>query len=181
MGSAACAVDQLISGKRLRLVDRAGNASGRRLRRTSRDAAISAPVVGSTADPTVVGATVRIVHPFRGEEDMHALPAAGWTARGKPAGSRGYTYRDRDRVYGPCTHADLEDGKLDVSCRGAPLGYTLDELDQQGLVAAFSLGSDSVLCMRFGGNVRRDQSTASRRTAVFSARNAPAPANCALP
>ena len=67
-----------------------------------------------------------------------------------------------------------------MNCRGAPLGFTLDESRQEALVAAVALGTDSVLCMRFGGKISRDQSTAHRSVAIFSARDAPAPSRCTL-
>jgi len=180
-GTDACAVDQPVSGKRLRLTDRARNPDRRRLRLISRDRTIVAPTAGGPGDPTRWGATIRVVHPLRGEEDAHDMPAAGWSARGTPARPEGYVYRDPGGTLGPCTRAELRDGKLDVSCRGAALRFSLDEARQEALVADVSVGSESVLCMRFGGTVRRDQSTADRAAAVFSARDAPAPAICALP
>lgn len=180
-GTRACATDRPVRGKRLRVTDRASNPDRRRLRLLSRDPAIHAPTPGGPADPTLVGATVRLAHPFRAESVEIPLPPAGWTAKGSPPGSKGYLYRDAAANHGPCRRAQIRDGKVDVSCKGADLAFTLDEPSQTELVAAVELGADSVLCMRFGGTVRRDDGTAARSTAVFSARDAPAPVRCTLP
>ena len=176
-GTQACAVDQPVSGHRLRVVDRRDNPERRRLRLTSRDEAILAPDAGSLGDPTLHGAHLRLVHPIRGEEDVQELPADGWTARPGPV----FVYSDPRRAFGACARAELRDGKLDVRCRGDGLSFTLDEASQDELIAALEVGVETVLCMHFGGDVRTDASLDDRASGLFSARDAPAPAHCALP
>lgn len=179
-GTKACATDVLVSGKRLNLTDRPAKPARRRLRVLSRDGAIASPAAGSAADPSLVGATLRVAEPLGGEEIVIALPPSGWTGKGTPAGSNGWVYRDPDRTHGPCNRAQLANGKLDVSCRGEGIEFTLDEPTQSALVAALELGTDTVLCMRFGGDIRADYGAVDRANGRFAAQNAPAPAHCSL-
>ncbi len=180
-GTPACAVDVPISGRRLRVIDRANDPGRRRLRFDSRDPSITAPQAGGPADPTQVGVVVRLLNPETGEEQRIALPASNWVARGAPPGTRGYRYRDRRLEQGPCRTAVLRDGRFYAKCIGAGISFTLDETEQKALGVAVELGHELVYCARFGGDVRRDVGTAGPGKTAFVAVDAPKPVACPLP
>ncbi len=181
-GTPACAVDVPVAGRRLRVADRAGKPDARRLAIESSDAAIANPAAGGPGDPTVVGAHLDVVNPVSQESDRLLLPAAGWKMLGKPGGAKGFKYRDRGGILGPCTRAQLKAGRLSVRCKGAGLGFTLDEAQQSALVVALTVGTDRVYCARFGGIVRDDEGIAGPKgRGRFLAKDAPIPIACSLP
>jgi polyvinyl alcohol dehydrogenase (cytochrome) len=179
--TAACAVDTPIAGRRLRVTDRAGRPSARSLSVDASDLSIEDPTPGGSGDPTVLGARLDVLNPLTEESARLLLPAAGWKALGTATGTKGFTYRDGAGVLGPCTRALVKGGLLRARCKGAGLGFTLDEVQQAALVVALTVGNDRVYCLRFGGAVRADEGLATTGHGRFVAKDAPAPAACALP
>jgi subtilisin family serine protease len=170
----AAPVVQGVAGRRLRLRDAAGRADRRRLDVSSRDARITPPPLGTADDPSREGATLRIGNPATGETAAIALPASGWKAS-----KRGYRFSGR----GACRRVVLQKGGLSASCRGAAIGFSLDEPQQSALVVQLEVGGESAFCTRFGGTVRNDYGIGHGRSAgrgAFDASKAPAPATCPL-
>ncbi len=180
-GTPACALDQLISGRRLRVTDHLAKPTRRRLDVQSRDAGIVPPIPGTATDPTQNGMTLQLANTTTLEEQSIALPAEGWKGLGFPAGSKGYRYRDAKRVMGPCTKAQLKAGRIQTTCRGEALTYSLDEANQGNMAVGFSFANEIVLCARFGGTVTRDLGAAGTKSGRFYAKQAPVPASCPLP
>jgi len=177
---ADCSLDAaLLGGAKLILKDSAG-ADERSLILVA-TGAIAAPS-GTAQDPTVGGARLELFNDATGERALIALPAGHWRALGAPAGSKGYKYKDADHLAGPCGAALLKPGKsLKAKCRGAAIGFTLNEPAQTGLRAALRLGAGNgalKLCSRFGGTVVADRPNANGQSGLFKAVAAPPPANC---
>lgn len=178
-GMPACAADQPISGRRLALTD---TGALRRLDLRSEDATIAPPFAGGLGDPTVHGAILVVRNPASGTEARIPLPAAGWQTvqrAGELPATRGFRYRDRSRTDGPCSVADLVHGKLVAKCSGSD-GFALGAGTQGSVVVALEVGSEQVLCTRFGGSVAEDRGLASGRRGRFRATGAPAPGWCSL-
>lgn len=174
----------LTAGTKLVLRDKANDPSRRRLVVLSVDPSYVAPVPGSALDPRTPlgnGATITVA---RGTEEQAvvSLPRAGWRGLGNPAGVKGYAYKRPLGDVGPCRRARIKNGLLKAACRGAGIGFSLDEPSQGALGVTFVTGPAPVgVCMHFGGSIVRDQSTASAATGIFKATRAPAPAQCAVP
>jgi len=170
--------EQLLSGARLALKDPAGNPDRRRVVLSSRDPGIAAPTPGGGGDPTADGATLTAVNPTTGESVVLSLPAVNWRGAGSPPGTDGYEYRDHARAAGPCTSVSIRNGKrASAMCKGASVGFTLDEPAQGELGFRLSTGATPVhYCWRFGGTITAD------RPGLFRAKGAGPPASCvALP
>ena len=134
---------------------------------------------GRGADPTASGASLELVNPTTGEGVRFPLPAVGWTAGGGATlGSLRYSYEDADGTHGPCRRAVLTGGKrFALRCSGT-LGFHLDE-PQHVLAARLVVGDQGAsYCVRFGGDVIRDEPTEGFASGVFEARRAPAPDVC---
>ncbi len=120
----------------LRLRD--GRPSRRRFVLVSdRRVPITPPALGSTADPTVAGAMLRVYNASTtGDDVVVDLPAAGWRAiparRGRPAGWR---WKARRRSGQAVRHVAVSGRRVVVRAGGAAWAYTLDE-PAQGVVAA---------------------------------------------
>jgi hypothetical protein len=164
-----------VSGRKLRLQEKAGRPDRRRLSVASKDDRIAAPVIGGPSDPSRWGGALRIWNPATGEEGVVDLPAAGWKA------SKGGA---RFKGGGACQRVKLKNGNLSASCRGAELGFSLDEPQQGALALRLELGSGTAFCTLFGGAVKADYGVGFGRggkKGTFTSRDAPAPASCPLP
>jgi len=160
-----------VAGKKLVLKD-AADATKRKLELSLKDDGL-AP--GAAFDPTTDGAALVVYNSNgSGEQACLPLPASGWKRKGQ-----GFAYEDGQGLAGPCSAAKVAPGKLDVACDGkrVPLAYSLDEPSQGSLSARFESG-DATFCARFGGTVRKDQSTALAPKAAFQAKAAAAPVAC---
>jgi hypothetical protein len=140
----------------------------------SRDAAVSlGGGSGSSDDPTLVGAELRVVvaQAGLGFELPFDLPAAGWKPLGNPSRSKGYRYRDRGRRFGPITKVTIRRGRgIVIAGKGVSLGTALTT-EPDSVSVVLGLGSQRY-CMRFGGTTR------FRPARRFDARNAPPPSAC---
>jgi hypothetical protein len=179
-GTPACARDEPITGRRLRVRDQVGTPHRRALRFAAKDPAITSPGVGSDGDPTSDGAILEIVNPVSLEGQTIALPAVGWQARGNPPGANGYRYRGGKVGTGPCRSVRIRAGQLRARCRGAELTLTLNEAEQGTLAVGLRLGNAITYCTRFGGTVSQDVGTGQGK-GLFVAKDAPAPVSCPLP
>jgi len=172
------APERPLAGRRLALRDRAGDPSRRKLDVRAKDVLVEAPLPGSADDPSLAGANLLIENPDSGEIAVFDLPAgAAWQGLGRPAGRDGWAYRDPQGLHGPCTLVEVRQGaSLRAACTGArgDIPFTLDEPSQGRLDVVLRLGGGAAHCLRFGGTVLKDTSTAAARTASFVARGAPA-------
>jgi hypothetical protein len=163
----------LLSGKRLSLSDPSGNPARRKITVKSSDPSVGSTPADHPSAPTVSGGFLEIINAVTGEIAAFSLPAALWEGDGTPAGSRGYTYRDTGLVAGPCKKIRIMNGKrLQMSCKGAQIDFSVDEPSQGGLGIKLTLGTGNRYCMFFGGLILHDE------TGRFTAKNAPAPAAC---
>ena len=164
-----------LAGDLLRLADAPGAPARRRLRLTAHDPALAT----GGGDPRRLGATLRVRNPATGEQTVLDLPPEGWRTLPAAAGEPGAAYRG-----GPgdtCQSVRLRPGRgLEVSCRGAGLGFTLDEPGQGALAVELRLDGAPLQCFAFGGNVARDRGNAGARGGVFLARAAPGTPACAI-
>ncbi len=172
----------VVAGKKLIVKDRVGNASKRRLVVLSKDTnTILAAEPGSAADPTTAGATMTINNPSTGEEQSFSLPAVGWQGSGRPAGAKGYKYKDSPGANGPCNKAIIKPGKMiKISCKGSGIEFDLNENSQGSLGVKLAFGNEAGVehCMLFGGDISRDNGTSVKNTGLFKAKNPKAPATC---
>ena len=130
---------------------------------------------GSADDPTLGGASVRILSTGGGFDNTHPLPASRWRYIGNPAAAIGYVYTDPSRASGPVTSATLKDGKLlQVFGKGAQLGHTLGS-NPDPVTILLEVGTKRY-CITFGtGTGATTKFTAGK---LFSAKNASAPGAC---
>lgn len=166
--------DFLFSAKRLRVRDGDNAPARRSISLVSADDRLANAPTAGAFDPTVGGGMLELVNPTSGETATIALPAVGWHAG--PAG--GYRYEDHHHV-GPCSKVFVEPKRIQVSCAGAGIAFSLDEPSQGSLGVRITVGSAGVRrCFLFGGTIKRDQSTGGGSGALFYAKNAMAPADC---
>lgn len=166
---------RLLPGTKLLVSDPAAKPAKRKIELVAKTPLVETPAPGSD-DPTQIGGALRIANPKSGGDDaLLALPAAGWQGLGRPAGSKGWQYKDPRRALGACTSVVAKPGKsVTATCKGAAIPFTLDEPSQGSIAVSLTLGDDQPQCMHFGGTVRKD------RPGIFKARNAPA-LSCPLP
>ena len=152
-----------LRGARLNVRDAAGDPAARRLTTLIQDSAVAVPAATTVGDPTLTGATLRLLNPATLETATFSLPAGLWTALGTPPGARGYRYRDPTGSAGPCKAIQVRPGRLRAVCLGAlaPIPFTLDEPTQTALTVSIELGGGEPQCATFGGTVRRDAGTAN--------------------
>jgi YVTN family beta-propeller protein len=104
------------------------------------------PVPGSAADPTLVGAILRIYRADGGGEKVVIdLPASQWKQTGKVAAKAGWTYSDPKRLHGPIRSLTVKNGRLTIRGRGAGV-YQLDGAPQGALGVRLRFGTALELC-----------------------------------
>ncbi|HEV7730715.1 MAG TPA: hypothetical protein VGR62_01070 [Candidatus Binatia bacterium] len=165
-----------VAGTTLAVADRPGQPAARAVKLLAKTGVGLS--VSLDADPVLLGGALELRNPGTGETATFALPAAGWTARIGSKGLDYFVYRDSARQYGPCTNVLIKTGSLKATCKGAQIGFTLDEPSQGALAARLTTGNGAGArryCMLFGGTVSQDQPN------VFKARAAAAPAACPFP
>jgi hypothetical protein len=170
---------QRLTGRRLGVVDVEGSPDRRSLRFTLGGDGIAVPAAGSAGDPSVEGGWLFVENPATGEHDSFALPASGWRGLGRPSGSGGWLYRDRQKANGACSEVAVRaDSRISAVCTGSEVGLTLDEPSQGSLAVGLALGPVLDYCAVFGGDVRNDFGTGASGRGRFSASNVPAPEVC---
>jgi len=168
-----------LRGHKVRWSERDASHADADLLLKMRDGALFFASPDSGGDPRAHGAVLEIANSMSGEATSIALPAGGWTGRGAPAGAKGYDYKDRNGVYGPCRRAQLRDGQLLVQCRG-DLGFTLDEPAQGALTFALRAGGQ-LSCAHFGGLIAVDAGDTAQAGRFQGALATPSAACAALP
>lgn len=167
-----------ISGQTLHVTDYASAAAKRALKLQSRHTGLILATAGGPSDPTIVGATLDLHNPESGELESATLAAGQWTAKPSPTG--GITHRFKGSKTDPCQKVTVSNGKIEATCKGAGLGFTLDEATQGTLALRLRTGTVSY-CANFGGTVQRDSGTLGAGKGSFKAKDAPAPASCSAP
>jgi hypothetical protein len=164
-----------VTGKALLIADPA--ARKRKIVFVSKDPGLDTSA-GSGIDPVAQGAELQVFNDA-GTNDSACLdlPAAGWTAKGRPA-RRTFLYKDKRFARGSCRATTVKDAKLlKVVClaKAQPISFSLDEPAQERVGVRFRSGPTEY-CTVFGGRVVKDA-----QGRKFKARNAPAPAACPTP
>ena len=111
--------DTRVAGGTLTLKDNPSHATQRSISATSADRAIDLGGGPTSADdPTLHGASLRVLSAAGGFDSTYLLPASGWRYIGEPNRATGYQYSDPGRVNGPVTSAFLKAGTLRVAGKG---------------------------------------------------------------
>ncbi len=142
---------------------------------------VTPPARGSSADPTIAGATL-VVYGSGGTSDVVtvALPASGWQALGSAAKPRGFRFRGKGLPLGISVVVVKAD-RLLVKGGGAGWTYTLDEAQQGRVAVRLGLGDGAAWCAEAPAKPQGNPpSTAkSDRSGRFrGAPRSPAPASC---
>jgi len=127
-------------------------------------------VVPADLDPTVDGATVRVVSGTF--DDTYELPASNWTAVLKKGVVAGYKYADSKRLLGPISVAQITPGGLKITGKGADLSHTL-ATDPTDVSVVLSSG-DTALCAGTGAASKKTYKAGK----VFKGAKNLAPAAC---
>jgi hypothetical protein len=177
---------QSVAGKSLGIKDDATRRASRSLKVSFSDPAIALPVPASANDPTASGAAgggarLSVSNPVTGEAAVYSLPASGWTGSGTSPGATGYKYKDAKLANGPCKSASIKEGSLRASCRGARVGFSLDDPATPSLVIAFKVASEPALCAEFGSATVSKYAPALTGKGQLKANDAPAPLSCTVP
>lgn len=131
-------------------------------------------VVPADIDPTVDGATVRVVSSTF--DTSYALPASDWKQVLKKGVVTGYTYADSKLLLGPISGVKMSVGKLKITGKGAGLSHSLAS-EPQNVFIVLSSG-DVTLCAGVGATSKKTYKTGKS----FKGAKNPAPASCpALP
>jgi hypothetical protein len=125
--------------------------------------AVEAP--GAANAPTVAGATLD-VRDAGGQHATFALPVSGW----KASGTKGYKYKDKKGVAGPCRSVVFKTGKqIKITCKGPGITLSPPLLDPVEVV--LQMGAQTY-CAAFGGSITKNESGS------FAGKAAAAPAAC---
>lgn len=171
LAAVATVGDALITGATLTLRDNPLHATQRFMITTSTDPAIGPKPAD---DPTLHGASLRVLSAAGGFDNMYLLPASGWRRLGKPSSPTGYKYSDPRLLNGPVTGATLRAKYLNVSGKGVSLLHTLG-LNPDPVFVMLELGATRY-CMSFGTSTgAAPQFSAGKQ---FSGKHASAPAAC---
>ena len=147
-------------GKQLVVTDR-GDPSHRIVKFKNTDPTLVTAAPGGPNDPTIAGGAVRLTNPGTAETAVLPLPAANWEARTVREGVA-WEYRDPARLAGPCQSVRIDPlRRISAKCRGAGIGFSLDEAMQGALAIEIETGAMGY-CARFGGTVAADRPGISR-------------------
>ncbi len=148
----------LLPGKRLLIKNRIpDDVTKNRIKVSGEAPSIPIPVPGSADDPRCEpegsgrGGAIAVESESTAERFWQALPCEGWKLRGRESSPRGYTYRDGQRAFGPCSSVVLQTGRLRAKCGGrVALDYDLVEgVSQLPVGVEVLLGEAVELCMDF--------------------------------
>ena len=133
------------------------------------------PVPGSTNDPTLDGATLRIFDTSGATagDVTYDLPSSGWKGLGNPPGVKGYKYKGRNAVPvdDTCKIVLVKEKVIKAVCKGAQVTLTPPFAGPAGIV--LDVGSASIrYCAEFGGQERKNDVKLMKR------KDAPTPAQC---
>lgn len=149
-----------------------------RINVTLKDTALWLPVPGSSTDPTISGAVLRVESETSNEVFEQILPAANWRRKGSGQSTASYRYVDRELDDGACKAASVTKRTAKVTCMGkgpTSLDYDLVAGQAQAPVRVTLQFAPGVgYCAEFGGLVSHDGADARS----FNAKQAPAPGTC---
>jgi hypothetical protein len=165
----------------LKIKDQDGVPSKRKVVVVIKDPTLVTPAPAGAGDPRTGGATLVLFNPTTTQQETFTLPAAHWVGLGNPAGVKGYKYKDKDQLSGPCIKALMKAGKLlKVLCKGDQIDYALTPPGQGSMALTFTAGE--TYCAEFSGaNVTKDVAAVDGGVGSFQAKGAPAPNACVLP
>ena len=151
--------------------------SKRKLAFTSKDPAIVPPTPGSTGDPMVSGATLRVYNSNgSGEQVTIDLPAARWLPS-----SSGYRYKG---LTGTAAQVVIiKNGLIKVKAGKDAFGFSLDEPKQGRIVVRLTLG-DVDWCAEVPAKQKGTPSSTDKFDRVdkfLGEKNSDAPAGCPVP
>ncbi len=119
-----------IGGRKLVLRDKLGDPSKRFLQFEARDLLVDS----AREDPTAVASFLHVYSAT--DSACIALGAGQWTSEGT-----WYGYRDSAHASGACTVGRWKPGEIRMRCKGAGIGFSLDEPSQGTVHVAFGTGS----------------------------------------
>lgn len=160
---------QGLTGKNLLLKDNV-DPTKKGLVVLSKDVSITLPANGSPDDPTIGGATLRVLTAdgCAGPcDNTYNLPPGNWALVGKPGQNKGYKYKDKLLAAGPAKVGTLKPLKLaKVVGKGSALGHEL-AADPSPVTVVLTLGLHEY-CLTYGGTPKF---TVDKK---FQAKDAPA-------
>jgi hypothetical protein len=143
------------------------------------------PVAGGVFDlpdagnaPTAAGGQLRLIDlgAPSSADVVYALPAAGWSARGNPPGSKGYKYKGAGSAGDPCKVVLVKEKIVKAVCKGPAVDFAQPLDGTLGIV--LTVGADSKhYCTTFGGDTIKNDDTFTKRKSA----TAPACACGAVP
>jgi hypothetical protein len=131
---------------------------------------------GLGEDPTVQGAEIAFFDTAAGGGGTftHALPAAGWTALGNPAGSKGFKYKGNSVGDSTCSVVLIKPKVIKGVCKGSAVTLTTPFAGNDGIILRIPGTGAATLryCAELGGATKMNDARELERT------DAPAPASC---
>jgi hypothetical protein len=142
---------------------------------------VTPPARGSSADPTIAGATLT-AYGSGGTADVVtvALPAAGWQALGTAAKPKGFRFRGKHLPIG-ITAVLVKSDRLLVKGGGSAWTYTLDEPQQGRIALRLALGDADAWCAEAPAKAQGNPPSTAKNDRPGRFRGAPksaAPAAC---
>jgi hypothetical protein len=151
---------------------------GKLMKLVSKPSAATLPVAGSAEDPTLGGAELTVSDTgSTGNSMTFQLNAAGWSALGNPAGSKGYKYKGKNDPGSACSAVLLKASVIKAVCKGAAVSATPPYAGEMGVELAIPAGTTAALryCASLGGTTGKNDASQLKR------KDAPAPAACPEP
>lgn len=127
-------------------------------------------VVPTDIDPTVDGATVRVVSSTF--DATYLLPASNWVPVLKKGVVAGYKYADSKRALGPISAAQIVAGAIKITGKGAGLIHSL--ATEPANVSVVVSSGDDALCVGVGATSKKTYKAGK----VFKGSKNAAPASC---
>jgi hypothetical protein len=153
-----------------------------RTKRSAPDNRVSAPVRGSSGDPTLHGGTLVVANSTRSHERVRvALPAAGWRVLGTSLEPLGFEFRDASST-APIATVVVKTDALTVKGKGPGWTYSLDEPAQGRVAIRVRLG-DVAWCTDAGSRTGGTPPSSARYDHVDrfdGQRSAPPPTVCPI-
>ena len=136
------------------------------------------PLPSGPTDPSVVGADINFfdTDPFGGGSFTHGLPAAGWSALGNPAGSKGFKYKGKAVGDTTCSIVLLKPTVIKGVCKGTNVTLTTpfsSSPAELGIILGIPAGSAQArYCAALGGTEKKNTTSGLKRA------DASAPGSC---
>jgi glucose/arabinose dehydrogenase len=176
LASALVGSDALLPGAMLTLKDNPVRPAAQALTAVSMGSSIDlGGGPGSGDDPSLNGASLRVVGATGSFDHTYLMPASGWRRLGPINDIKGYQYSDPKQKNGPVTGAMLRGGQLlRVVGKGAGLGLSLTSSPDP--VSVVLQTGPKRYCMTFASSA--GAATQFNAGKLFTAKHAPAPTAC---